>query len=225
MTNASLHVNKLSAAKRQIRAAIRMFFRPEDELAVHTVAAAAYGLLKDIKKARGMSEAADAHLTSIFYVVRDYHRGILPSHMTSDLDFMNEVRRLADVLSPITADSKLSEVRVTIGPAVERQYWNDANKAANFLKHADRDTDQALCLDAINNKLLLAKCCCAYHDVAPDDLGNEGFVFQAFITAGNESYKLGNSSFDALVVSMRRVPPEHHPQLCHKIIEEMNPAE
>lgn len=46
MATASLHVDKLSAAKRQLQAAIRMHFLPEDALAVHTVAAAAYGVLR-----------------------------------------------------------------------------------------------------------------------------------------------------------------------------------
>lgn len=222
MATASLHVNKLAAAKRQIQAAIRLFFMPEDELAVHTIAAAAYGLLKDIKSARGMSEAADAYLTSIFYLVRDYRRGTLPEHMTSDAEFMVEVERMASELSPITADSKLSDVRVSVGPAVERQYWNDANRAANFLKHADRDTDQTLSLDELDNQLLLLKCCCAYRDVAPDDLGNEGLAFQAFITANNAAYQLGSTSFDSLVLSMRKVPVENRRQLCYRVITEMN---
>src|SRR5712671_6006157 len=176
MATASLHVNKLAAAKRQLQAAIRMFFMPEDELAVQTVAAAAYGLLKDVKGARGMSEAADSYLTTFFYLVRDYRRGTLPAHMTGDAEFMAEVARIADQLSPITADSKLADVSVSVSPALERQYWNDTNRAANFLKHANRDTDVTLSLDEIDNKILLAKCFCAYQDVAPDDLGNEGLV-------------------------------------------------
>jgi hypothetical protein len=225
MATASLHINKLAAAKRQLLAAIRMFFLPEDELAVHTVAAAAYGLLKDIKSSRGLSEAADAYLTSIFYLVRDYRRGTLPTHMTNDTAFMAEVKAIAAQLSPITADSKLSEVRVSIGPALERQYWNDTNRAANFLKHADRDTDGALPFDEINNQLLLAKCYCAYQDVAPDDLGNEGLVFQAFITATNPSYQPGNTSFDSLILSMRKVPAERQLEVCYRAILDLNANE
>lgn len=206
-------------------AAIRMYFQSEDELAVHTVAAAAYSLLKDIKKSRGMSEAAASYLVSIFYVVRDYRRGSLPTHMTSDPAFMEEVARLAEVLSPITADSKLNEVRASIGSELERQYWHDTNRAANFLKHADRDSGQALAGEAVDNKLLLMKCFSAYQDVAPDDLGNEGKVFQAFIAASNDSYQMGSSSFDSLVTSMRKVPAEHRPQVCYKVILEMNTDE
>ena len=192
---------------------------------MHTVAAAAYGLLKDIKKARGRSEAADAYLTGLFYIVRDYHRGALPLHMTSDPDFIGEVKRLADLLSPITADSKLSDVRVSIGRELEGQYWNDTNRAANFLKHADRDVDQALSVESLDNMLLLTKCFCSYQDIAPDDLGNEGLVFQAFITASNEAYQLGSSSFDSLVRSLRKVPTERRHDLCYKVIVELNANE
>ena len=222
MATASLHVNKLAAAKRQLQAAIRMFFMREDELAVHTVAAAAYGLLKDIKSSRGMSEAADVYLTSTFYLVRDYRRGTLPAHMTSDAGFMAEVEQIANQLSPITADSKLSDVSVSIAPALERQYWNDTNQAANFLKHANRDTEGTLPLDKLDNQFLLTKCFCAYQDVAPVDLGNEGLVFQAFITANNPAYRVGSTSFDSLVLSMRKVPMEHQPTLCYRVIVEMN---
>ena len=222
MAIASVHINKLSAAKRQLQAAIRMYFQPEDELAVHTVAAAAYGVLKDIKKSRGLSEAADSYLVSIFYVVRDFRRGTLPRSKMDDPIFMAEVKRLADQLSPITADSKLSEVRASIGPDLERQYWNDTNRSANFLKHADRDAENALPLETVDNLLLLLKSVSAYHDVAPDGLGNEGMVFQAFVSAGNESYQMGTSWFDTLVASMRRVPTDHRAELCHRLIIEMN---
>lgn len=225
MNSASVHITKLSAAKRQLQAAIRMHFQPEDELAVHTVGSAVYGLLKDIKSSRGKNEAADVFLVSIFYAVRDFRRGDLPEHLANDPVFMSEVEGWAEQLSPITADSKLSDVRASIGAELERQYWSDTNKASNFLKHANRDVGQALNLDKVNNHLLLMKCFSAYQDIAPDDLGNEGIVFQAFVSADSGSYKIGASSFDSLVEFMRKVPPEHRAHLCHKLIFEMNSRE
>ena len=225
MASATLHINKLAAAKRQLQASIRMFFQPEDELAVHTVAAAAYGLLKDIKKDRGMSEAADVQLTSVFYIVRDYRRGTLPAHMTSDPAFMDEVKRLADILSHITADSKRSDFQVTIGSELERQYWNESNRMANFLKHADRDGDKTISLESVGNEMLISKCFCAYQDIAPDDLGNEGLVLQVFITANNDAYQLGEGSFDSLVQAMRKTPKDRQHELCYRLILEFNAAE
>jgi hypothetical protein len=226
MATASVHVTKLTAAKRQLQAAIRMYFQPEDGLAVHTVAAAVYGLLKGIKNSRGMNEAADAHLVSIFYAVRDYRRGTLPPHLSSDAEFMLEISQLAEELTPITADSKIEDVRVSLGGEVERQYWNETNKAANFLKHADRLNEPPLDIDIIDNRLLLLKCLSAYQDLTPDDVGNEGMVFAAYVSAENDSYQgLGENSFFALVDSMRRVPVEYRSQMCYKIIHDMNASE
>jgi len=222
MSTASLHVTKLAAAKRQLQAAIRLFFFEEDELAIHTVASAAYGLLKDLKRDRGQNEATDSYRTTFFYLVRDFRRGTLPAHFTSDPTIMAEVERIADQLSPITADSKLSDAQVTLSPDLEKQYWNENNRAANFLKHADRDTDGTFPLDNIDNNLLLLKCCSAYRDIAPDDLGNEGLAFEAFTAANNPSHQATGSTFDSLVESMRRVPCQHRRELCYKVIIELN---
>lgn len=222
MSTATLHVTKLAAAKRQLQAAIRLFFMEEDELATHTVASAAYGVLKDLKRERGRSEAAESYRTMLFYLVRDFHRGTLPDHMTSDPAMMADIERVAEQLSPITADSKLEDVQVTISSDAEKKYWNESNRAANFLKHAGRDSDGTISVKQIDNHLLLMKCCSAYRDIAPDDLGNEGLVFEAFVTAGNSSHQGTGSAFDSLVASMRRVPSEQRLGLCSKVLAEMN---
>jgi len=222
MTTSTLYVTKLAAAKRQIQAAIRMYFLKEDELAIHTVASAAYGLLKDLKCNRGQSEAADSFHTIIFYMVRDFRRGTLPAHITCDPSLMAEIERIAVQLSSITADSKRSDCQVTLSPSLEKQHWSQSNRAANFLKHADRDTDGTLALGIIDNHLLLLKCWSAYRDIAPDDLGNEGFVFEAFSAANNPSHQVADSNFDSLVESMRRVPSDHLLEFCYKLIFEMN---
>lgn len=114
---------------------------------------------------------------------------------------------------------------MSIEPKLERQYWSDTNRAANFLKHADRDAEQALNLEAVDNRLLLMKCFSAYQDVAPDDLSNEGIVFQAFVCANNESYKPGSNSLGRLVTSMRHVSAEDQCVFCYKAIVEMNSNE
>ena len=222
MTTAKLHVTKLAAAKRQLQAAIRLFFMEEDELSIHTVASAVYEILKDLKRARGQNEAANAYLTSFFYLVRDFRRGTLPPELTSDPIRIAEIESIADQLSPITADSKISDVQITISPKLEKKYWDEIHQTANFLKHADRDTDGTLSLEMIDNNLLIIKCCSAYRDIAPDDLGNEGLVFEAFVAATNASHQNTGSSFDSLLESMKRVPKDHRKSLCYKVIVDMN---
>ena len=115
MTTATLHVTKLAAAGRQLRAAIRLYFAGEDELAIHTIASAAYRLLADLKAERGIEEAEDVYLTSIFYAVRDYRRGSLPEEMTSNSELMAWVIGLADLL-PIYKDSKIDLISHNVQP-------------------------------------------------------------------------------------------------------------
>lgn len=224
MPTATLHVAKMAAAKRQLQAAIRLFFFEEDELAIHTVASAVYIILRDLKDDRRQSEAADVYCAALFYTVRDFRRGTLPADMTSDPTMMAEITRIADQFSPITADSKLSDIKFTISDSLEKRYWDDCNQAANFLKHADRDPNGILPLEKINNKQLLQKCCSAYRDIAPDDLGNEGLVFEAFIAAARNPahQEATGSSFDSLLESMKQVPNDLRMLLCYKLIVEMN---
>lgn len=216
------HVNKLAAAKRQLQASIRLFFMGEDRLAIHTVASAAYGLLKDLKRTFGQNEAADYYLTTIFYLVRDFRRGTLPTYLMSDAAMIAGIKHIADQLSPINKDSKLSDVKISIPDTLERQYWTENNQAANFLKHADRDSDGEFSLESINNYLLLLKCYSAYCDIGPDDLGNEGVVFKAFTLLSNSAYQTTNTVFGSLLESLKSVPDNKRLEYCYKLIVEMN---
>lgn len=47
-------IGKLEAAKRQLAVAIRLFFEKADPIAVHTLAAAAYHVLHDLSKGKGL---------------------------------------------------------------------------------------------------------------------------------------------------------------------------
>ena len=52
----SVLINKLEAARRQLDAAIRLTFSNEDALAIHTLAAAAYRIVRDILHRRGQHD-------------------------------------------------------------------------------------------------------------------------------------------------------------------------
>lgn len=58
-------VTKLEAGKRQLDAAIRMFFEDEDFLAIHTVSRAAFRILFDITAGGETKAALDAHMKKI----------------------------------------------------------------------------------------------------------------------------------------------------------------
>ena len=161
-----LYVNKLFAAQRQLREAIWMFFAQRDELAIHTVASAAYRILIDLKEKRGRDEAADAQFSGIFYIVRSYRRGTLPVEIQDDPEFMKFITGMADQLPLITVTTEFDDVRIAISQDVSAQYWREQNAAANFLKHADRDSENLLNLDKVKNLDLLHRASGAYLDVS-----------------------------------------------------------
>ncbi|MBI4936800.1 MAG: hypothetical protein HY846_01020 [Nitrosomonadales bacterium] len=219
MSTAKVHITKLAAAERQLRAAIRLYFAEEDELAIHTIASAAYRLLADLKAERGMDEAANVYLTSIFYVVRDYRRGTLPKDIASDPEFVEWVREVAEKL-PIRPDSKFEDVSVTLPRELVGQFWNQRNKVANFLKHADRDTGASISLDEVDNLLLLMQCYSSYMDITRDNLGNEGFVFQLFI--GVKRMEQSSSQEDDLVQKVAVIPEADRLRFCSMCISKLN---
>ena len=57
---AKIEVNKISAARRQINAAIRMLFSDEDPVAIHTLTSAGFRILKDL------AEKQDSEIMDMF---------------------------------------------------------------------------------------------------------------------------------------------------------------
>ncbi len=51
----SIIITKLDAAKRQLETAIRLYFREEDPVSIHTLACAAYNVIRDINRRQGGS--------------------------------------------------------------------------------------------------------------------------------------------------------------------------
>jgi hypothetical protein len=48
-----IRLSKLEAARRQLETAIKLYFKNGDEASIHTLAAAAYSVIRDINKRRG----------------------------------------------------------------------------------------------------------------------------------------------------------------------------
>jgi len=78
---ASISLNKMEAAKRQLKEAIVMFLEKRDIVAVHTLAAASYQVLYDIAKKQGIRD--------ILYdsdIIKDEYRGIAKT------DYINKAK-------------------------------------------------------------------------------------------------------------------------------------
>jgi hypothetical protein len=162
--SASVHITKLAAAQRQLDAAIRMTLLNEDQLAVHTVAAAAYRILRDLKRKRGRSELCDNLNSGLFYVARSLALGKLMEMPPEMGSIAPAVWTLVDAIRRGEIKSKF-DVEYFKPVRQEANVWRAFNLPSNFLKHADLDSDRTLSLDAVNNDHLLLAGSVAYIDL------------------------------------------------------------
>lgn len=70
--NKNIKISKLDAAKRQLETAIRLYFNDADPVSIHTLAAAAHGILADINKHNN----GHPMLVSDFLVKTEYKKEI-----------------------------------------------------------------------------------------------------------------------------------------------------
>ncbi len=168
-----------------------------------------------------MDEAADNYLTSVFYVVREYRRGTLPKRITSDPEFMEWVRGMANQL-PIEKETKIESVSVTLPRELIDEFWNKRNKVANFLKHADRDSRASISLDEVDNLLLLMQCYNAYMDITRDNLGNEGFILRMYERASREDQSAPAAHQDELVQKLAGMEETERLRFCSISLADLN---
>jgi hypothetical protein len=94
---ASIFINKLEAARRQLDTAIRMTFANEDELAIHTVAAAAYRILRDILDKRGRHDLENLYRAGLYRMAKDFVNGKLSKDELIELQIYDLVSAIAEV--------------------------------------------------------------------------------------------------------------------------------
>lgn len=56
-----LVLTKIDVGRRQLNTAVRMFFFEEDVVSLHTVAAAAHGVLRDVARYKGINKSVNYH--------------------------------------------------------------------------------------------------------------------------------------------------------------------
>lgn len=211
---AEVHINKLAAARRQLQAAIRMFFYGEDELAVHTVAAAAYRLIADLKNSRSRNEVEDYYRTMVFYNVRDYRRGTLPKSLTDNVEYMKHVREWAEALPSITDDSNYEDLEVILPPGEKKRFWSSQRRVSNFLKHADKDSEAHISLDEVKNDRLLMQASASYLDIA-GSLGPEVEVLLLYTQLRD------GENLDGAFQEVSRLPADEQRIFFHEYLTEL----
>lgn len=217
MMNSQQHITKLEAAERQLHVAIHMFFANEDELAVHTLASAAYRIIADLKGKCGGDEAADYYRTAVFYVVRDYRRGTVPSRFANDPEAMSWIRDMAEQL-PISASSEYDDVEVPISPNAANRWWSTQTRAANFLKHADRDPDDQMSFDQIDNLELLMRAVSSYRDLVKKGSSLAGTILWIYASVISEEGKRLPQKYQRIVRTLEGLGVGAQRKYCSEVL-------
>jgi hypothetical protein len=141
----TLQISKVAAAQRQLDAAIRLFFQREDELAIHTVAAAALGILRDLIKRRGRHFTKEVFREGISSIAKQYVAGKLPPDKKALIEgssLMTMIQPLIESTRAQGDDFDTKGINVVVTKQREHKLW--LSQATSFLKHADRDADDFL---------------------------------------------------------------------------------
>jgi hypothetical protein len=159
-SEATVHLTKIAAAKRQLDTAIRLYFAHDDELSIHTLVAAAFGILRDLIKKRGSDFEAEVFKAGFYAWAKQYRAGTLSEDVSKAL----KESGLLPLLETIAADEDPSHIRI-IRDKTKSRGWPSG--PANFLKHADWHPNALLAASDINNEHFLIGACTAYLELMP----------------------------------------------------------
>jgi hypothetical protein len=132
-----------------------MLFLGEDELATHTVAAAALNLLVEFTKAkRGGSRVLDDALKSGVHELRI--QMVLPT-FSEELALEHREEVAAAIREMHIPDHELAKLK--------RWFFDHQRKPANFLKHADRDPSAVLDISKMGTAEVILFGCAIYGEL------------------------------------------------------------
>ena len=159
---ASIFINKLEAARRQLDAAIRMTFANEDELAIHTVAAAAYRILRDMLHKRGRHDLEDLYRAGLYKMAKDFANGELSKDKLIELQTYDLVSTIAEDIKVHGDEVTAENVPLILNESSKKAHWQAVSGVAGFLKHADRHPETLISLHDVNNESLIFHACLSY---------------------------------------------------------------
>ncbi|SRR6266571_1027376 len=134
--SSEVHITKPAAAQRQIDAAIRIYFSGEDQLAVHTIVAAAHGILVNLDEKRGKPIMNDVYAEALEKVIDKL-----------------QLKKISN-----------AEIAQNV-PSFKAFIQGMRRKPGNFLKHADRDPHKSLDASTLGTEHLLLEACTLYKEL------------------------------------------------------------
>jgi hypothetical protein len=158
-------VSKTDACKRQLDAAIRLFLADDDALAIHTLAAASYRIIRDLKEKRGKTELDDMLSNAGFNIASKLATG----ELSSLPEGVEAESQYGQIILSFVEDIRSGELQdmsqISISVRNENKHWREFNAAANFLKHADQDYTEAFDFSGVDNMRLLSDACRSFAEL------------------------------------------------------------
>jgi hypothetical protein len=217
------HLTKFVVAQRQLNAAIRSTLIGEDEVAIHTIAAAAYRILRDLKQKQGRNELSDLWAHSLFKMASD-----LVSRPNYELpkeiaDVPNLVEAINKVAAKITDGEikTVDDLNAVIPMDQQQKHWRTFNASANFLKHADNDSDKSIDVEELDNDDLLLRATTAYLSLMAFEHTPETQAYGLYrFGADPECVEMEIYKSDA-GVQLRKLPMEKRREYCFRYLQRL----
>lgn len=214
-------LTKIAGAQRQLDAAIRMFFAGEDELAIHTVAAASYRVLHDLNQKRGKRLVPyEAWHYGTFQVALAFATGTEnelpePLRVLGDNEIIIGLSGL--IRSHILKLGKVPDFQDFI-VRVPPEEWQRFNLISNFLKHADRDPHKFLTLTEGEELKLISDAVYAYIRLM-HHLTTEMRVFFAYVSVLLEDPSGLDDAQTAIFNGLKKLDTGERRQACIEMID------
>lgn len=217
----NIQISKIGVAQRQLDAAIRLFFAGEDPLAVHTTAAAAFTVLRDLLLKNNQHVLSDeAFRTGLLNLARRYANGSL----SDEEKVLVENSRLKEAFDPLLDDVRaqgdsFDPTRFEVQLTDDERKRMFPNETANFLKHADRNPGGWLPLDRVDNQRLLMSACSAWLTFMGQPTV-EIMTFVAFWAAINDGADDVAPNLRGFVTELQGIAPAERKARCARFIRD-----
>lgn len=213
---ASILINKLEAARRQLDAAIRMTFTGEDELAIHTVATAAYRILRDLLDKRGRHDLEELYRTGLYLKARDFVRGKLSASELKRLEIYEIVSAVAERARKLGDDFSIDDVPLSLSDSAKRAHWQTMSGISGFLKHADRTPEGVIALNEVDNESLLLYAGTAYSMMSHTSTPEMTVFYLYWLAADPARQEVINADQAEVVDYLKRLTPSKRRLACMK---------
>ncbi len=225
--SAIIYVTKVEAARRQVNSAIMMSLFNEDELAIHTVAAAAYRVLHDLLEKRGVDDFADTIRMGLFGMAKELVSGTLSEKgrkiLATDKYLKGIIPTIAERIrqhgGEVDIDLILPKSAISVSREAKRKRLEQLFNSANFLKHADRDHLAAIALDDVDNDMLIVSASAAYTMLAHDSTAEMTVFYALACVTSPERFEATDALLGHIVETLSPLSATQRRRACLRMVK------